>query len=433
MVVTAPAATPTPRATPSPRPSPAGGPSPSASRSGDPTSAPLLTIHAAVARIGEAVTVEGTVSAAQGFLDSSGERVSIEDDSGGLLLRLAPGAAAGVGDRLRATGVVGTYYGAPQLTASSMSSIGRGNLAPTIVHAGPLPEDLEWRLVTLSGVVETVTRDGDAWRAELIVGSSGVPIAGIDRSGIPSTALAEGRYATVTGIVKRAYPTAADQRFALLPRSTADIVLGGVADPGAAGESGVPGTQSPADDGSSPGSATATAVPDAGGVGSSAIVASTDLLAHVDELVTVGGYVSEVHAGTFTVEDATGIVSVRLVDGATTMVPMLAPGALVNVSGIVALDSAGHPELVVDDPASVLFISVTSTSPARTTATLSSAAPVASSIDVADAGDNRSVAGIAALLLACAAGAAACVTAIRVVQRHRLAPRLRAWFATARG
>ena len=100
---------------------------------------------------------------------------------------------------------------------------------------------LEWRLVTVSGVVESVSRDGAAWRAELTIGGGSIPIAGLERSGIASTALIEGRSASVTGIVKRAYPTATDQRFAVVPRSLADITLGA---PGASASSGsgAPGT-----------------------------------------------------------------------------------------------------------------------------------------------------------------------------------------------
>ena len=49
-------------------------------------------------------------------------------------------------------------------------------------------------------------------------GSLRIAIAGLAGSGIPSTALIEGRQATVTGIVKRAYPTATDQRFSVVPR-----------------------------------------------------------------------------------------------------------------------------------------------------------------------------------------------------------------------
>ena len=58
-----------------------------------------------------------------------------------------------------------------------------------------------------------------------------LPIVGIDRSGIASTALVEGRAATVTGIVKRAYPTSTDQRLAIVPRTTSDITLGAAGAP----------------------------------------------------------------------------------------------------------------------------------------------------------------------------------------------------------
>ena len=69
-------------------------------------------------------------------------------------------------------------------------------------------------------------QSGDRWTADLQIHGGRVPIAGLAGSGIASTDLAVGRAATVTGIVKRPYPTATDRRFAIVPRQRADIVLG---------------------------------------------------------------------------------------------------------------------------------------------------------------------------------------------------------------
>ena len=67
--------------------------------------------------------------------------------------------------------------------------------------------------------ITRVERDGDAWRAEASLGAAGtLPIVGLARSGIPADALEEGRNATITGIVKRAHPSATDQRFGIAPR-----------------------------------------------------------------------------------------------------------------------------------------------------------------------------------------------------------------------
>ena len=50
------------------------------------------------------------------------------------------------------------------------------------------------------------------------VGRADVVVVGQPGAGIASTALIEGRVATVTGIVRRPYPNAADRRFAITPR-----------------------------------------------------------------------------------------------------------------------------------------------------------------------------------------------------------------------
>ena len=43
---------------------------------------------------------------------------------------------------------------------------------------------------------------------------------------LASTALVEGRSATIVGIAKRPYPTATDHRFGLVPRTAADLAVG---------------------------------------------------------------------------------------------------------------------------------------------------------------------------------------------------------------
>ena len=80
---------------------------------------------------------------------------------------------------------------------------------------------VEWRLVRVAGTIVDVHSSGDRWTAELQIHGGRVPIAGLAGSGIASTDLAVGRAATVTGIVKRPYPTATDRRFAIVPRRRA--------------------------------------------------------------------------------------------------------------------------------------------------------------------------------------------------------------------
>ena len=138
------------------------------------------------------------------------------------------------------TGQVGTYYGAPQLEAADAAqNLGHDGGTPIVLHRAPVASD-EWRLVRVTVRITNVSRSGDTWRAEASMGAGGsLPISGIAASRLPSTALVEGRGATITGIVKRAYPTASDQRFSVVPRGPGDIQL--AAEPSASPTPG-PGT-----------------------------------------------------------------------------------------------------------------------------------------------------------------------------------------------
>ena len=148
-----------------------------------------------------------------------------------------------------------------------------------------------------------------------MLSSGGVPVAGVARSGIDSTALVEGRAATVVGIVKRAYPTASDQRFALVPRSTADIRLG------AATGDGPDGSGNPSS-GDGPGTTPwpSGAVPtgsydpaQSGGPSSTTTVALADLAAHDGQRVLAGGSVTNVDGARLTIDDGSAAAVVRLV------------------------------------------------------------------------------------------------------------------------
>jgi hypothetical protein len=243
--------TPTPKPTASPRPTssatltpaPTIGPTatptrtptptvkPTATPTATPTSAASLSIADAARHQGETVSISGVVTTRPGLLDADAQRVTLQDPSGAILVRLPAQFDTQPGRRLTLTGAVGTYYGAPQLTAASASDQGAAQADATDLHAAPISPALEWRLVTITGKVEWVHKDGAAWRAELAVGNGGVPIVGLERSGIPSIALEAGRSATITGIVKRAYPTASDQRLSIVPRSAVDIKLGAAPQP----------------------------------------------------------------------------------------------------------------------------------------------------------------------------------------------------------
>ncbi len=343
-----------PEATSSPAPTPS------------PAAESVISIDEALNRHGQQVTVEGVVNVQPGLLDADPRRVAIQDGRGGIMVRLpADGPAVTVGMRLRVTGVVGTYYGAPQLTAGGPPVVvGNATLTPAQVSAAPLGASLEWKLVTVSGTIESVRRDGEAWRAELAVGGGGIPIAGLARSGIPSTALVGGRRAMITGIVKRAHPVATDQRLAIVPRAAGDIVLGGdasapgVADSGSAGSS----TGSPlglADAEVAP--AVASTQPQAAPLPLSALAARTGAL------VSIGGVVEAIDGLRVTVTDESGTAVVRLSGSAADLARQLRPGMLLNATGIVERNAAGGIEVHVADAAAIVFASSPPSQPAPMT------------------------------------------------------------------
>ena len=186
-------------------------------------------------------TVIGVTTTRPGLLDSDNRRVTIQDATAAILVRLpADAAAPAVGTRIRVTGKVGAYYGAPQLEVDSQPVVlGHGTVTPLLLRRAPNAGDDEWTLIRVTVRIVNVTRNGDTWRAEVTLGAAGsLPVVGLASSGIPSTALVEGRNAMLTGIVKRAYPTGSDQRFALVPRSMADIEIGAV--PGTIADCGPP-------------------------------------------------------------------------------------------------------------------------------------------------------------------------------------------------
>ncbi len=355
---------PTPRATPRPTIRPTA--TPAGSR---PPSGRAIPIAEALRRGGVA-TVEGTVTAPAGLLDGDGRRVTIQDASAAVLVRLPEGdRPPPIGSAMRVTGTVGTYYGAPQLEVDDPPTLlGRKDVAPRRLGRPPGASD-EWRLVSVEGLVTDVSRSGTAWRAELSLGGAGsLPVACVAASGIDAATLQEGRRATVVGLVRRAYPTASDQRFAVVPRSGADIRLGaagagagpggtgaGPGGPGTGGAAGaggaigaplpltgpgtsvgggpLPGVGSPA-----PGSAT--------GPGASDETALDARLADLPDLlgrrVRVGGRVTSVGSETIDLHDGTAAGRLRIAEG--TFAADLAPdvGDVVNAVGIVTTAAGGE-------------------------------------------------------------------------------------------
>ena len=187
-----------------------------------------MTIALARGREGKRVTIEGTVTVATTLLDATGRRTVVEDGTAAIELYLARAdASIRPGVRVRASGVVGRAWGAPRLRVDAVRVVGRREPSVLDLRAAP-GAATEWRLVRIRGTVADVHRSGDRWTAELVSDGLRIPLVGLPGGGIAASTVEEGRRATVTGIVKRPYPTATDQRFAVVPRSARDLALGAI-------------------------------------------------------------------------------------------------------------------------------------------------------------------------------------------------------------
>ena len=195
------------------------------------TAAPQTITIAAAIRKGEGtVAVDGVVTAPATLLDATGRRIVIQDRSAAIEVLLPTGASAPpVATRLHVEGTVKRAYGAPRLQATKVTLRGSGAApAPVVLRTEP-GEGHEWQLVRINGPVASVHKLGDRWRAEIRLGGQLVVVVGQAGAGIAADTLAEDRIATVTGIVRRPYPTASDQRFTILPRNPADVRVAGSA------------------------------------------------------------------------------------------------------------------------------------------------------------------------------------------------------------
>jgi len=295
---------------------------------------------------GRRVTIVGVVTSKAGVIDSEGRRVTVQDRSGAILVRYPVGVRpAGVGQVIRASGEVGTWYDAVQLEAESAPRTrGRGRVVPWLLRRLPAAAD-EWRLVTVVVRIIDVERDGDTWRAEveLIAGGS-LPVVGLAGSRIDSGPLEPGRTMRVTGLVRRAHPAASDQRFAIAPRSRKDLKLGPRVTDGA--------TDADAnllDAASVDGSGLPTRAGD-GGVVTAATLGALEELA--DRLVRVGGRVKALDGRRLTLDDGTASATVRLGEAIEPRELALDVGEVVNATGRVQTRRTG-PEVVVASAADV--------------------------------------------------------------------------------
>jgi hypothetical protein len=275
----------------------------------------------------------------------------VQDRTAAIEVLLPAGTSAPpVGARIRVSGEVGRAYGAPRIRATTIRRLGTAPVSPLDLRVAPGAAH-EWRLVRVRGDIVEVHRSGDRWTAELLVGGVRVPIAGLAGAAIPSSALAAGRTATVVGIVRRPYPSASDRRFAIVPRSSRDLTVGGSADGAASGSAG-------------PGSTGAIGSAAGGSPGASGSLAAEPveldlaaLAAHVGQTVRVGGLVESVSGDGFRLDDGTAVASVRLEDAAADIAGSIVVGDALSATGRVELDPAdGTAIVVVDDPAGILLV-----------------------------------------------------------------------------
>jgi uncharacterized protein YdeI (BOF family) len=297
------------------------------------------------------VTIEGTVTAGVELLDSSGRRIVVQDRSGAIEILLPSGSKGlAVGTRVRVTGSTGLAWGAPRIAATEVVELGSGgNVGPRDLHRSPAERD-EWQLVRISGTVAKVNRIGERWRAEVtLADGTAALVQGQAGAGIPSTAIVAGRKISVTGIVRRPYPTSSDRRFSILPRGTADIATGageqggsGGGGSGAAGSAGATGPTGSAD----PSASSAAITPDTD------LATLTDL---VGRRVKVGGLIARIADDGFDLDDGTALARVELRGEMLALLPHIRAGEAIAASGMVEL-ADGAPVVVLDDAGSLVRV-----------------------------------------------------------------------------
>jgi hypothetical protein len=211
------------------------------------------------------------------------------------------------------------------------------------VH-GPVTSGHAWRLVSVTGRVESVRKLGERWRAELALGTATLVVLGQPGARIPSAALTEGRIAEVVGIVRPAYPTASDKRPSILPRSTADVHQTGAGTAGAGSASRARTTAT-------------TASTAALGSGTVSVVDADliDLTTFIGKTVRVGGLVVALTDDGFTIDDGTATGRIVLTGAAADLGDLIEPGDAINATGTVAESTDDGRVVVVDDPAGVVL------------------------------------------------------------------------------
>jgi hypothetical protein len=355
--------TPSPSASPSPggtlKPTASPGPStaPSKTPKPTPTGPAVVTIAAAIVA-GGTVAVEGVVTAGSGLLDSSGRTIVVQDGSAAIQVRLPAGATARQGRLLRVVGKSGRSYGAPRILASSAADLGAGSApTPLVLHGLPTAA-VEWRLVRITGTVQSVHRSGKTWKAD-IAGEGGTYLVdGLEGANIPADRLRQGGTATITGIARRPRPNATERRYTVLPRTLGDVSVTGGTRSGATGADTSGPTPRPARQSiehgtSAAGTATGPAMSLGARTPATAIdVDLIDLPASSGRLVRVGGLVTATSATGITMDDGTAVATATFEGDARSILPQLSVGLAVNLVGTAGAGPA--PRLTVASEAGVV-------------------------------------------------------------------------------
>jgi hypothetical protein len=283
----------------------------------------------------------------------------VQDATGAIEVTLPSGTAAPqIGARLRISGSKGLAWGAPRIAAAEVQQLPAGaSIDALVLRRAPAERD-EWRLVRLSGTVDKVNRIGERWRAEVkLADGTAILVLGQAGSGIPSTAIVAGSRITVTGIVRRPYPTASDRRFGVLPRAVSDVTMTpGGGDQGSAGGSG--GTGRGATNGGATGAGGDATGPGSAGAAATDVTPDTDLATIVDLVgtrVRVGGLVVRIGEDGFDLDDGTALAHVVLDGDVHALLVHMHEREAVAATGTVRMVD-GSAAIVVDAAGSIVRV-----------------------------------------------------------------------------
>ncbi|MFL5725091.1 MAG: lamin tail domain-containing protein [Chloroflexota bacterium] len=387
--------------------------SPPSSGSGSPHPTPssaagVTSIADAIRRGSGDVTIEATVTTRADLLDSTGRRVVVEDRTAGIEILLPTDTAVPpLGARIRASGEIGRAYDAPRLRAKTVGVLAVGGRPMPLALTSQPTAASEWRLVVVAGVVASIHKLGDRWRAEVTVGGERVVVNGLAGAGIAPSSIVEGGRARIVGVVRRPYPGASDRRWSVVPRGPSDVeIASGTAANGSAGAGATGGSAAGASGSASGGGA---GVPD------------VDLAAlgdHLGQVVRVGGLVGDLAPDGFLLDDGTATGRVAVTGEAAEYLPLVEPGDAINATGRVESEG-GVPRVVVTDAAGLVRLGeLTAPAPAQ-------AVDPGSPADDAASGARRAAGGLLGPVEPGAAGAVSVVVlsalslAITALRRRR--------------